>query len=153
MPQQPITVITGGSRGIGAAVCVRLAADGHDIGLGYRSDATAAQAVAASVRDAGRRCVVARVDTTDEAAVEGLFAGILSEPPNLAQISVDNCEISGFATGVLAYAGTISVSRSHIAYNTTGVYWQAAATLTTYGNNTFAGNATDGTFNQTLTVH
>jgi hypothetical protein len=90
---------------------------------------------------------------TGSAAVEELFAGIISEPPNLAQISVDNCEVSGFGTGVLAYAGTISVSRSHIAYNTTGVAWQASATLTTYGNNIFSGNATDGTFNKTLTLH
>ncbi|MGG7613368.1 SDR family NAD(P)-dependent oxidoreductase, partial [Streptomyces sp. ZG43] len=35
--RQPLTVVTGGSRGIGAAVCARLAADGHDVVVGYRS--------------------------------------------------------------------------------------------------------------------
>jgi catechol 2,3-dioxygenase-like lactoylglutathione lyase family enzyme len=52
--QQPITVVTGGSRGIGAAICARLSADGHDIVLGYRADAAAAEAVASTVREAGR---------------------------------------------------------------------------------------------------
>ncbi|MYU48036.1 oxidoreductase, partial [Streptomyces sp. SID7803] len=33
MNGQPVTVVTGGSRGIGAAVCVRLAGEGHDIAL------------------------------------------------------------------------------------------------------------------------
>ncbi|PJT50643.1 oxidoreductase, partial [Streptomyces albidoflavus] len=40
--RQPLTVVTGGSRGIGAAVCARLAADGHDLVVGYRSDRAAA---------------------------------------------------------------------------------------------------------------
>lgn len=73
MSRHPVTVVTGGSRGIGAAVCVRLAADGHDIALGYRSDATAAEAVAESVRATDRRCVTVRMDTTDEPGVDQLF--------------------------------------------------------------------------------
>lgn len=46
------TVVTGGSRGIGAAVCRRLAEDGHDVVIGYRSDAAAAETVAEEVRAA-----------------------------------------------------------------------------------------------------
>ncbi|NEE41265.1 SDR family NAD(P)-dependent oxidoreductase, partial [Streptomyces sp. SID7982] len=52
--RQPLTVVTGGSRGIGAAVCARLAADGHDLVVGYRSDRAAAESVAERVRAAGR---------------------------------------------------------------------------------------------------
>ncbi|MET7683748.1 SDR family oxidoreductase [Streptomyces sp. NPDC005423] len=69
-----VTVVTGGSRGIGAATCLRLAQDGHDVVVGYVRDAEAAERVAAGVRDAGARSVTARVDTSVEADVERLFA-------------------------------------------------------------------------------
>ncbi|MFI9718964.1 SDR family NAD(P)-dependent oxidoreductase [Streptomyces sp. NPDC052396] len=73
MEERVVTVVTGGSRGIGAAVCARLATEGHDIVLGYRSDGSAAESVAQSVRQAGRRCVTVRADTADEADVDRLF--------------------------------------------------------------------------------
>jgi glucose 1-dehydrogenase len=69
-----ITVVTGGGRGIGAATCRRLAADGHDLAVGYVRDAEAAEGVAEEVRSAGARCVTVRVDTSVEADVERLFA-------------------------------------------------------------------------------
>ncbi|MEV7387703.1 MULTISPECIES: SDR family oxidoreductase [unclassified Streptomyces] len=70
---RPVTVVTGGSGGIGAATCLRLAADGHDLVIGYRRDADAAEAVAEGVRKAGARAVVVAVDTAVEADVERLF--------------------------------------------------------------------------------
>ncbi|MFD7065785.1 SDR family oxidoreductase [Streptomyces sp. NPDC059913] len=70
---RPVTLVTGGSRGIGAATCVRLASDGHDLALGYVRDAEAAERTAAAVRAAGARCVTVRADTAEEADVERLF--------------------------------------------------------------------------------
>ncbi|MFC4329822.1 SDR family NAD(P)-dependent oxidoreductase [Streptomyces andamanensis] len=69
-----VTVVTGGSRGIGAAVCRRLAGDGHDVVIGYVRDTGAAEAVADEVLEAGARSVAVRVDTSVEADVERLFA-------------------------------------------------------------------------------
>ncbi|MFF9455259.1 SDR family oxidoreductase [Streptomyces flaveolus] len=70
---RPVTVVTGGSRGIGAATCLRLATDGHDVVIGYVRDEAAAGAVAAGVREGGGRALAVRADTSVEADVEHLF--------------------------------------------------------------------------------
>ncbi len=69
----PVTVVTGGSRGIGAAVVLRLAKQGHRVGIGYERAANAALEVAERVRDMGGECVVVQVDTTVEERVGALF--------------------------------------------------------------------------------
>lgn len=65
--------MTGGSRGIGAAVCVALAEAGWDVVVNYAGDATAAEDVATRVRAAGREALVVRADVGDPAAVRDLF--------------------------------------------------------------------------------
>ncbi|MEU0398497.1 SDR family oxidoreductase [Streptomyces sp. NPDC006208] len=91
--RQSLTIVTGGSRGIGAAICLRLAADGHDVVVGYRSDTAAAQAVAEAVRETGRTSLPVQVDTADERSVARLFdsAATLGTVTGL----VNNAGISG----------------------------------------------------------
>ncbi|MFD5722618.1 SDR family NAD(P)-dependent oxidoreductase [Streptomyces sp. NPDC127036] len=88
------TVVTGGSRGIGAAVCRRLAEDGHDVVIGYRSDAAAAETVAEEVRAAGCRCLTVAVDTSDAGAVDRLFDAAAAELGPVTGL-VNNAGISG----------------------------------------------------------
>ena len=73
-PDRPVTIITGGTRGIGAATAIRLALAGHDLALAYRQDDSAAQQTAARVQDAGARCVLVKADVTRERDVERLFS-------------------------------------------------------------------------------
>ncbi|MFC4031292.1 SDR family oxidoreductase [Streptomyces polygonati] len=71
-----VTVVTGGGRGIGAAVALRLAADGHRIGIGYERAKDAADEVARQVRAAGAECLVHPVDTSDEERVDAFFDAV-----------------------------------------------------------------------------
>jgi len=73
-----LTVVTGGSRGIGAATCRRLATEGHDIVLAYQSAAARAQEAAEAVRAAGARCEVVECDVADPGAVDALFEAAAS---------------------------------------------------------------------------
>jgi NAD(P)-dependent dehydrogenase (short-subunit alcohol dehydrogenase family) len=74
-----LTVVTGGSRGIGAATAVRLASDGHDLVLGYAQDTTAAEATANLVRGHGVSCRVVRADVSDPDQVDALFDAAAQE--------------------------------------------------------------------------
>ena len=70
------TLVTGGTRGIGAAIAHRLAAAGHDLVLGYRDDRQAAEATAADVRAAGVRCDLVAADLADPGGVDALFSAV-----------------------------------------------------------------------------
>ncbi|AJE83022.1 MULTISPECIES: SDR family NAD(P)-dependent oxidoreductase [Streptomyces] len=108
MPR-PVTIVTGGSRGIGAAVCVRLAAEGHDLVLGYRTDGWAAEETAAAVRAAGVRCLPVRVDVAEEADVERLFDRAAAELGPVTGL-VNNAGVTG-PLGPLAKAETAGLRR------------------------------------------
>jgi NAD(P)-dependent dehydrogenase (short-subunit alcohol dehydrogenase family) len=73
--QHPRTLlVTGASRGIGAATALLAAERGWDVAVNYARDAAAAEAVAAGVRARGRRALVLQADVGDDAAVRRMFA-------------------------------------------------------------------------------
>lgn len=62
-------LVTGGSRGIGAAIARRLAKDGADVAITYERSAERAEALAQEIRQSGRRCIALQADAADAAAI------------------------------------------------------------------------------------
>ena len=70
-------VVTGGSRGIGRAIVLRLAAQGADVTFSYRGNAAAAEETAAAVRELGRQALPVQGDVSDPAAADALIKAAL----------------------------------------------------------------------------
>jgi 3-oxoacyl-[acyl-carrier protein] reductase len=79
MANTDIALVTGASRGIGAAIAVRLARDGYDIWLNYRSNHTAAQAVARQIVALGRTCTLLPFDVADAEAAKAALEPCLEK--------------------------------------------------------------------------
>jgi 3-oxoacyl-[acyl-carrier protein] reductase len=71
-----IALVTGASRGIGAATAVALARHGADVAINYRQDAAGAEAVRARVAALGRRTAVVQADVAETEQVDALLAAV-----------------------------------------------------------------------------
>ncbi len=70
-------VVTGGSRGIGRAIVLRLATQGADVVFSYKGNAAAAEATADEVRDMGRKAVPVAADVSQPESAEALIKAAL----------------------------------------------------------------------------
>jgi NAD(P)-dependent dehydrogenase (short-subunit alcohol dehydrogenase family) len=104
-----ILIVTGGSRGIGAAVCVLAAQRGYDLVINYASDRVAADDVASQVRKLGRQALTVRGDVAVEEDVTGLFDAAAELGP-LAGV-VNNAAITGNTPGRLDEQSASTVRR------------------------------------------
>ena len=79
-------LVTGGSRGIGAATAWCCAQQGWSVAVNYARDRAAAEGVVARIRDAGGRAVALQADVAEEAHVLALFDAIERELPPLGAL-------------------------------------------------------------------
>lgn len=96
MGNTSIALVTGASKGIGAAIAAALARDGYDIWLNYRSDREGAERVAETVHAAGRQCRLLPFDVSDGEQVKAALSPALED--ETPYVLVNN---AGFAKDTL----------------------------------------------------
>ena len=88
-----VALVTGGGRGIGCAVAVRLANEGANVAISYRSNDTAAEEVAEEVRTVGALCEIFKGDVASPEDVDALFKGV-GEALGRVEILVNNAGLT-----------------------------------------------------------
>ena len=88
-----VAVVTGGGRGIGRAVAVRLANEGANVAITYRSNDASAEEVAEEVRAAGALCEIFKGDVASPEDVDALFKGV-GEALGQVEILVNNAGLT-----------------------------------------------------------
>ncbi|MBS7218563.1 MAG: 3-oxoacyl-[acyl-carrier-protein] reductase [Oscillospiraceae bacterium] len=86
-------LVTGGSRGIGRAICLELARQGANVAVNYAGNAQAAEETAAACRELGVQAVTIRADVADAAACESMVKEVISSFGSL-HILVNNAGIT-----------------------------------------------------------
>ena len=94
-----IIVITGGSRGIGAATALLAAQQGYDVCVSYHQNRVAASEVLGRIRSFGRQAVAVKADLADENQIKNLFRRVDGELGRLS-VLVNNVGILGKQTRV-----------------------------------------------------
>ena len=122
-----VAVVTGASKGIGAGIALRLAADGASVVVNYARSADAAQAIVAKIAAAGGKAVAVQADISKPTEVTGLFDGVKASHGRV-DILVNNAGI--YSTAPLDQVTPEDIDR-HYALNVKGLLLvtQAAARL------------------------
>ncbi len=116
-----VTLVTGGSRGIGAATCRLLAHGGHAVVVNYVSDAEAAEKVVADITLGGGHAIAVQADMADEDAIVDMFEtadkyiGPLTGLVNNAGINGHRSRVDGLTAGDIRRLLDINVTGCMIA--------------------------------------
>lgn len=113
-----VAIVTGASRGIGAAIAERLAADGLTVVINYAGDVASAEKLARNIEQKGGRALTARADVSDPEAVARLF--------DAAEAAFGGVDVLINNAGILQVAALADTSDAefdrHFAINTKGTF-------------------------------
>jgi 3-oxoacyl-[acyl-carrier protein] reductase len=122
---EKVALVTGGSRGIGAAIAKRLAADGASVAITYAKDASAASAVVKAIERDGGKAIAIQADATNAGAVEAAVEKTVATFGRL-DVLVNN---AGTAIPKTFEETTLEEMDRVIAINVRGVYVATQAAL------------------------
>jgi 3-oxoacyl-[acyl-carrier protein] reductase len=116
-------LVTGGSRGIGRAIGLRLAAQGADVAFSYRGNADAAAATTGDIEALDRRALAVQADVSDAEAAEGLVKSVL-EAFGKVDILVNN---AGITRDDLIMRMSVEAFRAVLETNLFGAFYMTKA--------------------------
>ncbi len=93
--QEKIALVTGGSKGIGAAIAVGLAKEGADVAVNYNGDRDGAEQTAQQVRALGRRALVVKADIGSVHEIEEMFRAV-KDTFGRIDVLINNAGITGW---------------------------------------------------------
>ncbi len=121
----PVALVTGASRGIGAAIAETLAMQGFDVAVGYGSDADGAARTAAAVSALGRRAVALKADVSDDVEAAELVAAAETELGPLDAVILN----AGITRDGLFVRMSVEDWRAVIDTNLTGAFYVSRAAV------------------------
>jgi 3-oxoacyl-[acyl-carrier protein] reductase len=116
-------LVTGGSRGIGKAIALRLATQGADVAFSFKGNAAAAGATTAEIEALGRRALAVQADVTDPEAADGVVKAAL-EAFGKVDILVNN---AGITRDDLIMRMSVEAWREVLETNLFGAFWMTKA--------------------------
>ena len=116
-------LVTGGSRGIGRAIALRLAGQGADVAFSYRGNEAAARDTAGAIEALGRTALAVQADVSDPAAADRLVKAVL-EAFGKVDILVNN---AGITRDDLIMRMTVEAFREVVETNLFGAFYMTKA--------------------------